>query len=182
MYNDLDERINIVNVSYKDYINDFQITSIKKAVDYLQTRGEKVIHFPLKKRFNYSLEEVESLLVAFKLEKNKDLLEIISRSFDLKFHQWDLDEISKGDVIRSGSLRILNYLLTCYCASKESIIIIDKYEDGLHPMLLKPLLRSIISIAQPKYLFAFHYTDELGYNYGKNVNTINRFNSFIKEI
>lgn len=152
-----ENEINIFDVNFSYSLTHLPEMIMSSTAQYFREKGENVIYFPLDQTFNFSLEELEAILLAHKLEKNIDLLSFIYKHFDLKINPWDLDEIQKGKNISGGALKIVNYFATVYSAPKDSIIIINKYDQSLHQRIKEHTLNGIISMAKPKYLIVTSY-------------------------
>lgn len=153
--------INKFSVDFRLSLTHTPSIIMNQVANYFKSEGLNVVHFPHSQINNYSLEEIEMLSMTYKLEHGEeDLISFISRYYRLGIEEWDLQEIKKGEKIPNGIQRIINYLATAYATPKDSVIIINHYEQGLHPGIVNSVMSGIMRFAQPKYLIATTYVDE----------------------
>lgn len=174
-----ENEINIFDVNAEYSVTHLPNMIMTSTAQYLKEQGENVIYFPLNQTFKYSLEEIEAISLARRLELGVDLISYINEYFNLGIREWDLKEIKKDHPINSGALRIINYLATVYAEPKNSIVMINKYDQGLHPAVKDVVMKFILKIGKPKYLIVTSYGDHT-FQFDK-IGSIDKLSEALKE-
>lgn len=128
-----------------------------KAAKLLIQDGEKVLFFPKEKTYQVSKEEVESILLAEQLSEEEGSVMNFLEECDIQLFDWDLDKIVKGEKIRDGYMNVANYHFTL-ARNPNSYVIVDTIEQGLHPLIVKPLVHQLSQISKGLIITTHHWS------------------------
>lgn len=133
-----------------------------------QFNSEDVLYIPSQnRRFLVSKDSIEAIEMALKLSNKFSIKKFVENNLDIK-DPFAYERIDLNCEINCGYMQVMNILYSIYNhPSNELVLMIDHFEQGLHVLVLRNLLNTLINIKKIKKIFITTSCD-LILNFSKN--------------